>query len=290
VILTTAGSPEHPAYRLLEQAKAAPAVWRVNEVPGPTPWLDPAVLAEQKRLLLPSQYARLHLNRWTAPEDRLSTRESVLACVGHEGPLEWEPGRRHVASIDLGLKRDRSVVAVCSTPTGGERVVRVDRLDVWRGTPARPVQLSDVEEHLVELHRHYPRLKLRGDPWQAAGLYQRLRAKGIPVEEFVFTPSSGSKLAVGLFVALRDGLVDLPDDDDLVDELASVKLVEKSPNVWKLDTAAGKHDDQAITLAMAVDYLTSRTTGLVRLHSTARRSLEPTVVASAARSRGWSVG
>lgn len=47
----------------------------------------------------------------------------------------------------------------------------------------------------------------------------------------------------------------------------------------------------AIVLAMAVDHLTSRTTGLVRLHSTARRSLEPpTVVASAARSRGWSVG
>jgi hypothetical protein len=51
VILTTAGSPEHPAYRLLGRARDAPAVWRVNEVPGPTPWLDPAVLAEQKRLL-----------------------------------------------------------------------------------------------------------------------------------------------------------------------------------------------------------------------------------------------
>jgi hypothetical protein len=147
-----------------------------------------------------------------------------------------------------------------------------------------------VEDHLVELHRHYRRIKFRGDPWQASGLYQRLRAKGIAVEEFVFTSTSASRIAVALFVALRDGLVDLPDDDDLVDEPAAVRLVEKSPNVWKLDTASGKHDDQAIVLAMAVDHLTSRTTGLVRLHSTARRSLEPTVVASAARSRGWSVG
>jgi hypothetical protein len=136
----------------------------------------------------------------------------------------------------------------------------------------------------------YHHIKFRGDPWQAVGMYQRLRAKGIPVEEFTFTPTSASRIAVGLFTALRDGLVDLPSDDDLIDELAAVKLVERSPNSWKLDTAAGKHDDQAIVLAMACDHLMSRTTGVVRLHSTARRSLEPTSVGSAARSRGWSVG
>ncbi|HEV2810806.1 MAG TPA: terminase large subunit [Acidimicrobiales bacterium] len=290
VILTTAGSPEHPAYRLLGQAQEAPKRWRVHEVPGPTPWLDRDVLAEQERLLLPSQYARLHLNRWTAPEDRLSSRDQVLACVGHEGPVVREPGRRYVVTVDLGLKRDRTAVVVASVPsTGGERVVRVDRCDVWRGTSARPVQLSEVEEHVRELARHY-RCKVRGDPWQAVGMYQRLRSRSIAVEEFVFTPTSASRVAVGLFLAIRDRAVDLPDDPELTDELASVRLVERSPNVWRLDTVAGRHDDRAVALAMAVDWLTSkRATAPVTLHSARGHRIrsDATVVGDAGRARGW---
>src|SRR5581483_6065740 len=33
-VLTTAGEPSHPAYRLLERARAG-SRWRVSEVPGP---------------------------------------------------------------------------------------------------------------------------------------------------------------------------------------------------------------------------------------------------------------
>lgn len=274
VILTTAGSPEHPSWKLLGQAREAPERWRLNEVPGPTPWLDPGVLAEQRRLLLPSQYARLHLNRWTAPEDRLSSRAEVLACIGHEGPVDREPGRRYVVTVDLGLKRDRTVVAVTSVPSTGERVVRLDRIDVWRGTPARPVRLSDVEEHVREAARHY-RCKVRGDPWQAVGMYQKLRSRRIAVEEFVFTPTSASRIAVRLFMAIRDHTVDLPDDPDLIDELAAVRLVEKAPKVWKLDTTAGRHDDRAVALAMAVDYLTARGSGgPLRVSSVATRHID----------------
>lgn len=275
VILTTAGSPEHPAYKLLGLAREAPERWRVQEVPGPTPWLDDRILAEQRRLLLPSQYARLHLNVWTAPEDRLSTRADVLACVGHDGPVEREAGRRYVITVDLGLKRDRTVVAVASVPTAGQRVVRLDRLDVWKGTLARPVVLGDVEDHVLALARHY-HCHVRGDPWQAVGMFQRLRSRGVAVDEFVFTPASGSRIAVGLFLAIRDRLVDLIDDEELVDELASVRLTERAPNVWKLDSSTARaHDDRAVVLGMAVDYLTARGTGgPVRVSSVATRRID----------------
>jgi hypothetical protein len=84
VLLSTAGSPDHPSYRLLGQAKDSP-MWRVSETPGPTPWIALHVLDEQRRLLPESSYRRLHLNQWVSGEDRLVTAEDLAACVVLDG-------------------------------------------------------------------------------------------------------------------------------------------------------------------------------------------------------------
>src|SRR5262249_2265131 len=65
VVIGHAGDPAHWSYRILEHARSSPA-WLVHEVPGPLAWVPDEVLAEQRALLLPSEFARRHLNRWTA--------------------------------------------------------------------------------------------------------------------------------------------------------------------------------------------------------------------------------
>ncbi len=45
VVITTAGDPAHWSRRILDHALRSKS-WRVNEVPGPTPWLDPQTLEE----------------------------------------------------------------------------------------------------------------------------------------------------------------------------------------------------------------------------------------------------
>ena len=69
-VLTTAGDPVHWAAKVLDAARSSER-WHVSRVPGPVPWADPKDLAEQARLLPASAYSRLHLNIWTAAEDRL---------------------------------------------------------------------------------------------------------------------------------------------------------------------------------------------------------------------------
>jgi|TARA_B100000809_G_C15086566_1_gene511675 hypothetical protein len=73
----------------------------------------------------------------------------------------------------------------------------------------------------------------------------------VTVEEFQFTLASNSELALSLFLALRDHHLELPALPTLADELLNVRLKEIQPNVWRIDHTHGRHDDQAITVAMA---------------------------------------
>jgi phage terminase large subunit-like protein len=260
-IISTASDPAHWARRILDHAYADP-LWRVNEIPGPPPWMDPDRLEEQRRRLPESSYRRLFLNEWTSPEDRLSTAEDLRTCVTLDGPQEPKRGTRYVVALDLGVTHDRTVAAVChGEPVEGERERRrvvMDRMRVWAGSRARPVGLSAIEEWVAEASRRYNRAPLVLDPWQAIALAQRLRYRGMTVVEFAFSSQSVGRLAVTLHTLIRDHLLALPDDPDLIDELANVRLREVSPGVLRIDHDADQHDDRAIALALAAQRLVER--------------------------------
>lgn len=264
VVITTAGDPAHWSHAVLSSAVES-ARWRVSQVPGPLPWSDPDDLAEQRRLLPESAYARLHLNAWTAAEDRLVDADDLAACITLDGPLDPQPGRRYVIGLDIGLKNDRTVLTVCHAESDAAsrrapgvlpRVV-LDRLHVLSGTRTSPVQLGDVEALAYEAATTYG-APIRLDPWQAAGLAQRLRARGIRVEEWTFSAVSVGRIAMTLHLLLRERRLDLPDDPDLLDELSNVRLRETRPGVYRLDHDSGHHDDRAVSLGLAALALTER--------------------------------
>jgi phage terminase large subunit-like protein len=252
-VLTTAGDPAHWSRRVLDHA-LADALWRVHEVPGAAPWLDPAKLAEQKRRLPESLYARLFENRWTSGEDRLVSAEDLAACVTFDGPLDPSPGLSYVIGVDVGVKHDRTAVVVCHLEHG---VVTLDRMGVWQGSRLRPVRLGAVEEWLAKAAHDY-RAEVVCDPWQAVQLMERLRARRVRVREYPFSSQSIGRFASTLLVLLRERALRLPDDPELLDELANVRLRETSPGVLRLDHDSGRHDDRAIALALAAHRLVER--------------------------------
>ncbi|WP_413543669.1 hypothetical protein [Citricoccus nitrophenolicus] len=266
VVLTTAGDPAHWSQQIITGARSS-SRWRVSETPGPLPWADPEDLAEQRRLLPASSYARLHLNQWTASEDRLTDPDDLAACVAHSGTLEPDTSLSYVIGLDLGLKNDRTVLTVCHADTlatggptasgTGSRVV-LDRLHVMAGSKASPVQLADVEAITYEASRAYGGAPVRVDPWQAAGVAQRLRSRGVAVQEWTFTPASIGRLAMNLHLLLRERRLVLPDDPDLLDELANVRLRETTPGVYRMDHDSGHHDDRAVSLGLAALALTEK--------------------------------
>ena len=252
VCITSAGDPAHWSYRVLQHALEDP-LWYVHELRGPPPWVEPARLAEQKRRLPESSYRRLFENEWATSEDRLTSLEDLRACVLLDGPQEPHPSRKYTIGVDLGLKRDRTVAAVVHGERDGSGVRAVlDKMAVWQGKRLKPVQLSDVEEWLVETGRRYNHARVVIDPWQATGLAQRLRVGGLQIEEFTFSQQSVGRLAATLHTTIRDHRLVLPDDAELIDELANVRLRETSPGVLRMDHDSNRHDDRAIALALGI--------------------------------------
>jgi hypothetical protein len=253
VVLTTAGDPAHWSRKVLDHALSDP-LWRVHEVPGPAPWLDPAKLGEQRRRLPESVYQRLFENRWMSGEDRLVTAEDLQACVTLPGPLDPVARLRYVIGVDVGLKRDSTVACICHLEGG---IVTLDRIANWTGTRLRPVRLAEVEEWLQKAAREY-RAQVVIDPWQAAQLVERLRRSGVRIDEYAFSAQSVGRLASSLYLLLRERALRLPEDEALLDELANVRLRETSPGVMRMDHDSGRHDDRAIALALAAHRLVER--------------------------------
>lgn len=258
VVIGHAGDPGHWSHKVLEQARSE-AAWRVNEVPGPLPWLPEDMLRMQERSLLPSQFRRRHLNEWTAPEDRLSSGDDLAACVTLDGPQEPVGGRQYVIGLDLARSNDRTVAAVCHTERDGQRRrVQLDRMEVWAGSRAKPVDFNVVEDWVAMAARTYRGAEVVFDPWQAFQMVDNLKRRGIRTTQVSQAVNQISQRAMVLYGLVRDHLLAIYPDDDLLDELANVRLVEKQPGVFRVDHDPDKHDDRAMALAMAATHLLQR--------------------------------
>jgi phage terminase large subunit-like protein len=263
VVLTTAGSPSHFSHDLLLHAYSDP-LWYVNEVRGPAPWTDLERLAEQERGRTPATFRRPYLNEWTEDDDRLANREDLEACVTHAGVLPPQPGVHYAIGLDVGVVNDRTAVAVChaepsSDADGGTehppfRIV-LDRLDVWRGSREEPVELQAVSDQLLETAKIYRSATVVFDPHESQQISQQLRSRRIWVEQFNFNTSSNGQLATTLYQLIRNRLLALPGDKELLAELSRVRIRETTPGVPRLDHDPGQHDDRAIALALAADWL-----------------------------------
>jgi hypothetical protein len=178
IVLTSAGSPGHPAHEWLGTAINSPH-WRVAVHPGPSPWWSAEEVDAVRESLLPHEYARLIECVWAESADSLASGDDVRACTGTYTVREPVRGTRYVMALDVGTRRDSTVLAIGHmerTPQG--RRVVVDRVLRWTGTRADSVSLVEVEEAVVAMWRIYGRPRLVFDFHQAAQLTEQLKRGG----------------------------------------------------------------------------------------------------------------
>ncbi len=128
-------------------------------------------------------------------------------------------------------------------------------MEAWQGTRANPLNLQVVEDFVAEVSERYGSPPVLFDPFQTVGMMQRLRARGVRVQEVTFTPAVVGRLALVLHQLIRSHRLAIPDDPELVDELANVRLRETSPGIVRMDHDHGRHDDRAIAIALAARHL-----------------------------------
>lgn len=281
VIISSAGEPSHWTYQVYQKALADPENWRVHEVPGPVPWQDSKDIEALRRELLPSEFDRLVLNRWSESEDRVVSPEDYaaaampatrygLAPAGIKGG-GWRlrhprADAKYIVCGDLGLVHDATVLVVAHAEQltddrhGPKRLV-VDHLERWQGNKLHRVQLRDIEARIVELSSEYNRAPVHLDPDQAQGLLQSLALNGVSAREFTFSLTSVGQVATALVQAFHNRLIEVPDSPELRSELLAVKLRDTGHGIPRLDHDRSGHDDQAVAIGMAAHLLLARSAG-----------------------------
>ena len=92
--------------------------------------------------------------------------------------------------------------------------------------------LQEVEHNLEELARSYNGARIVVDPWQAEMMRQSLRRKGFLVDKIRMSESQVSQMAILMFTLIRDHRLEIENDPALIDELARIKLKEKTPGTY----------------------------------------------------------
>lgn len=290
-VISTAGEPDHWSRGVYEHACREDA-WRVSEVHGPAPWLDPKDIEAERRRLPESVFARLWENKWASSEDTLLRFEDVQACACLEGALDPHPGVEYVVGVDLALRHDRAVVAVCHAeplPGSDEEIrVVVDSVDVFRPSRDRDIDLGRVEDTVLVRARTYNDATAIFDPAMAFQMVQRLRGEGLHVIEHTFTATTNSRRALVILELVRSRRLLLPEDDELVQEFASVRMRQLGPGVFRYDHDPGRHDDRVTAVGLGAVHLLDRPTMSTSApwggHRGRSRHLLPRLIAAPPRS------
>lgn len=262
VVTGTGGPPVGLGADVWKLAREHPEHWRTITRPGPPPWWSPEDVAATRASLTPAEWARLIRCQFAEGDDNLTDPgavaaairpgESVLAYSSAAGP--------YLVTLDVGTRRDYSAAAVSHTEhRASGRVIVVDRVVIWQppSGPGGRVDLAEVQESVERLAREY-HAPVWADRMQSEQMIGNLTRSGIICHEYVFSSAGANRLARGLFIALRDRALSIPDDAELIAELKTARMVERGPGVVKLENPTGTHDDAATVVGMAVAVLTAR--------------------------------
>jgi len=256
LLFSTPSSPTHPSYRLYEAALSDPESWRVSHRKGPAPWQSAKELRVERRRLPESAYRRLFEAEWSEADDVISTLADVRECV-RSSPLVREPAGQHryFVGVDLSVSSDYTAVAVVHAERDDvqQRIV-VDRLTTWKPSRRHPLDMGAVEAHIVEVARAYDAFVV-ADKWQAVSLIQRLQRAGIRARGEDFTPASNTRRALLLHDLLRDHALEIPDDPELITELATLTLRETTPGSYRLESVekGNGHRDRSTAISLAAE-------------------------------------
>lgn len=292
VAISNAGLKESWQHDAFLTARADPEHWCLFYREGTlATWQDPAQIARDRLLIPPSEARRLFDNVWIDPSEEHDylRRSEVNACaaLGQHLGLIYRPRRQfgvsnYAAGLDYAPRRDRTALVVLHADA--ERVVRIDKLDVWQGAKEKPVQIADVEQWIKDVRQAFNPVTWVIDPYQMESTIQWMQRQGMPVEPFAARAGAANfEMAQHLRALVADerlawypGAGDLKvvdkrtgveSTETLMDELVALRT-KKMPYGYRFDHENQKHDDRAVAIAMAalraVDYPFSQT-GSVRL-------------------------
>jgi phage terminase large subunit-like protein len=221
MVISTAGyDKSHFAWAVREMA-IAEEDWYFSSRGQCASWISPKWLAQQKRSLPPHVFSRLHENLWIDGVGAYLTEAEVHSIFTAEALPETV---KHFAGLDLGIVKDRSVLAVAGSATEGRVVVKA--LRTWVPPKGGKVDLQDVEDTVAAVTGEHLVAATIYDPHQAQHMAQRLRVRGLTMVEYAFTSASRHDLFSKLLDLIRRGRLVAEPHPELKKELLRLEVKE----------------------------------------------------------------
>ena len=251
------GADEHPAGRA-ERAHPTLPVWRNRRAKLFTywdheprmKWQTPEYYAEQREILRPMGFVRLHENRWTSGESVFIAPTLWDPCVEPTA----SPSLRGNAPIYVGVDaaRKHDTAAVVAVRWLGARLELVSHR-IWQPTPKDPLDIeATIGEFIRELAISHPIGLVYVDPWNMATVVTALKAEGVPIYEYPQTTGNTTAMGQALWEVLLGRNISLyPAEDMRVQAMNTVGV--ETPRGWRIaKEKASRKIDSIVALAMAV--------------------------------------
>jgi phage terminase large subunit-like protein len=216
------------------------------------PWQTEAWLAQMRRQLRLNAYLRMIENRWVSTESPFVDMTWFDACVDPDGTML--AGHRSLpvfVGIDASTKHDSTAI-VAVTWDRAENKARLVWHRIFQPSANEPLDFeATVERTVLELNRRFVVCKAVFDPWQMQSTAQRLRARGIMIEEFPQSSPRLTEASQNLYELVKSRNITLYPDADI--RLAFSRAVAKETSRgWRIGKEKQTHKiDVVVALGMA---------------------------------------
>ena len=160
------------------------------------------------------------------------------------------PGHVYIMGVDWGRYYDYTAVAIVDWIEANKaEVVYIERIE--------HMDFSDQIEHIVHLYNLYrPHIVVSETNSLGIAPTEALEMRGLPVFPQNTTNVSKKTILLSLAMAIERGDVVLPNVDELIKEMMSVKM-ETNPRTGlvRISAAEGANDDLVMALALAYSFL-----------------------------------
>lgn len=257
IIATNAGFRGSEAWRLREMARRS-GRWIFLQYDRPAPWLSEDDLEEARVRNSASRFARLWSGVWVNGTGDALDATDIEACTRKDLGAHTKrlPGWQYVCGVDLAVRRDHAALVTLGRPPKSSVPVLVNCRSwqaITTATGTKDIDLTAVEQAILNEHRTFRPNSVRFDPHQAQLMAQRLRKMGVQMMEVPFVGKQLNEMASCLLQTFRERSVVLYDDHRLIRDLLRLVIVEKSYGV-RLESVrdAEGHADTATAFAIAL--------------------------------------
>lgn len=195
---------------------------------------------------------------------------NINACTQGDMLPNPIPGARYVGGLDLGRKRDPTVLTIMEPNT--QRVVHVDS---WGSSS----DWISIREAVVEYLRSWNIERVAIDASSMGGdmFTQELEALGLPLEPFIIGSAlAREQLLSGLVVALERQRISFPPVPNLIRELRSFQYRKTPSGHVRAEAPPGEHDDHVFSLALSLKVCDDVLMGLAGVPSLGNMRYLPT--------------